>query len=189
MLPKQSLLIGIGNPGKTYENTRHNIGQWWIDCLAKKLNLQFKPNTKLHAEIASNSLVRIAKTTTYMNHSGIAVAALANYYQIQAESIIIIHDEIDLPAGSIKLKSGGGLGGHNGLKSIKQHLANENFNRIRIGINHPGNKSKVSNFVLSKPSLEELIEINKIIEISTNNIDFILAGNFSQAMQQIKNQE
>ncbi|MFQ3175515.1 MAG: PTH1 family peptidyl-tRNA hydrolase [Psychromonas sp.] len=155
------LLVGLANPGPEYVQTRHNAGQWYVSQLASQENIQLKPEAKFYGltgriQFAGNDL-RLLVPTTFMNLSGKAVAAMANFYRIKPEEILIAHDELDLLPGIAKFKLGGGHGGHNGLKDIIEKLGNDkNFYRLRIGIGHPGDKNRVSGYVLGKaPSSEQ----------------------------------
>ncbi|PKH03911.1 aminoacyl-tRNA hydrolase [Psychromonas sp. MB-3u-54] len=155
------LLVGLANPGPEYVQTRHNAGQWYVNQLASQENIQLKPEAKFYGltgriQFAGNDL-RLLVPTTFMNLSGKAVAAMANFYRIKPEEILIAHDELDLLPGIAKFKLGGGHGGHNGLKDIIEKLGNnKNFYRLRIGIGHPGDKNRVSGYVLGKaPSSEQ----------------------------------
>lgn len=155
------LLVGLANPGPEYAQTRHNAGQWLLNQLASQENTQLKAEAKFYGltgriQFAGNDL-RLLVPTTFMNLSGKAVAAMANFYRIKPEEILIAHDELDLPPGIAKFKLGGGHGGHNGLKDIISKLGNDkNFYRLRIGIGHPGDKNRVSGYVLGKaPSSEQ----------------------------------
>lgn len=146
------LIIGLRNPGSAYEHTRHNVGDWFVQLLAKSSNSMFKVEKKLHAEIAESSGCRLVLPLTFMNHSGLPVREVSQFYKIQPEEILVVHDDLDLPAGRIKLKTGGGHGGHNGLRDIIAQLGSAEFHRLRIGIDHPGHKDEVLNYVLGKPS-------------------------------------
>ncbi|KMK51895.1 peptidyl-tRNA hydrolase [[Actinobacillus] muris] len=151
------LIVGLANPGAKYEDTRHNAGEWLVNEIARQHNVSLKDEAKYFGKTAKiNTLqgeVRLLVPTTFMNLSGKAVGALANFYRIQPEEILVAHDELDLPPGTVKIKQGGGHGGHNGLKDIIAALGNRNsFYRVRIGIGHPGHKELVAAYVLGKPS-------------------------------------
>ena len=175
------LIIGLGNIGKEYENTRHNIGFMAIDEIQKKYDFpDFKEKNKYF--FSKKDDIILTKPTTYMNLSGDAVIALASLYKIPPENIIVIHDDLDLPTGKIKTKQGGGNGGHNGLKSIDKAIGT-NYYRIRIGIDHPRNHTPqidVSNYVLGKFFPEEKIIIDKTIKIISNEFDKIVKKDFSK---------
>ena len=166
------LIAGLGNPGSEHILTRHNAGFWFLDNLAEKLSLNFISDKKFQSELCryqnGNIDCWLCKPQTYMNDSGTAVQALINYYKIPISQILIIHDEIDLDAGNLRFKIGGGHGGNNGVKDIIEKVGNQNFNRLRIGIGHPGSADKVVSYVLSKPhnnDKENILDgINKIID-------------------------
>lgn len=184
------LLVGLGNPGDKYKDTRHNAGFWWIDQLAAASNSKLSLDAKLYGvagKLNRASLIQgedtwLLKPTTFMNASGKAVAALANYYKILPEQILIIHDELDLPPGTAKLKKGGGHGGHNGLKDISAALGTADFWRLRLGIGHPGERSEVINFVLKAPSKDEQNLINTCIDNSMLVVTQLLSAEFEVAM-------
>ena len=150
------LIVGLGNPGDKYTDTRHNTGEWLIERLARRFNVSLNPEIKFFGKTARTLVngkeVRLLVPTTFMNLSGKAVGALASFYRIKPEEILVIHDELDLLPGTAKLKQGGGHGGHNGLKDIVAQLGNNNnFYRLRIGIGHPGHRDLVAGYVLNKP--------------------------------------
>jgi PTH1 family peptidyl-tRNA hydrolase len=179
------LIVGLGNPGAQYEATRHNAGFWWVDQVCaetgSKLNLEAKFFG--HAgKLKSHEDTWLLKPTTFMNASGRAVAALAKFYKITPESILVIHDELDLPPGVTKLKKGGGHGGHNGLKDIAAQLGTPDFWRLRLGIGHPGDKNQVANFVLHAATRDEQTLIEQNIDQSTTLLPLLLQGKFEEAM-------
>ena len=179
------LIVGLGNPGAQYEGTRHNAGFWWVDQVCaetgSKLNLEAKFFG--HAgKLKSNDEAWLLKPTTFMNASGRAVGAIAKFYKITPEQILVIHDELDLLPGTTKLKKGGGHGGHNGLKDIAAQLGTPDFWRLRIGIGHPGDKSQVANFVLHAPTRDEQTAIEQNIDQSTLLLPLLLQGKFEEAM-------
>ena len=179
------LFVGLGNPGDKYEKTRHNAGFWWIDAIAAQTNSRLTADAKMFGLVGKLNPAQdkwLLKPTTFMNLSGKAVAALANYYKISPAEILVIHDELDLPAGSSKLKLGGGHGGHNGLKDIHAALGTANYWRMRIGIGHPGERNEVVNFVLKPPLKDEQTAIDESIFESTKVLDLLLAGYFESAM-------
>lgn len=161
------LIVGLGNPGKEYVGTRHNVGFHWLSCLAKELNTTLIAETQFHGLCARIRQERIdmwlLEPLTYMNASGRAVSALCQFYKIQASEIVVVHDELDLAPGIAKLKFGGGLGGHNGLKDIAARLGTKEFWRLRIGIGHPGDRNAVVHYVLHPPRKEESTLINEAI--------------------------
>ena len=181
------LIVGLGNPGNQYQHTRHNAGFWFIDELARTYNGQFSPEKKYAGETCAIHVnghdIKLLKPTTFMNNSGQGVATYANFFKLPAENILVAHDELDFPAGKVRLKTGGGHGGHNGLRDIIARLGNKQFTRLRIGIDHPGDSHQVSNYVLSKPSAEDRISIENAIDVAINIIPLLVKGDQQQAMQ------
>lgn len=186
---KIQLIVGLGNPGSEYASTRHNVGAWFIDAFCRQHKLMLKSETKFNAKFTSFSIlghdVKIMIPNTYMNHSGQAVSAVAKYYQIPVENIIIVHDELDLPVETIRFKTGGGHGGHNGLRDIIHHMHSREFHRLRIGIDHPGHKDGVVDYVLQKPSKADEQKIQIAIEDGLRVMNDIIVGNFQAAMQKL----
>ncbi|NOT14577.1 MAG: aminoacyl-tRNA hydrolase [Methylotenera sp.] len=179
------LFVGLGNVGEKYERTRHNAGFWWVDAVAEQTNSKLTLEPKMFGMVGKLSTHQdkwLLKPTTFMNLSGKAVAALANYYKISPAEILVIHDELDLPAGSIKLKFGGGHGGHNGLKDIHSALGTSDYWRLRVGIGHPGDRNEVINFVLKPPLKDEQTRIDNSLDESTTILGYLLAGEFDNAM-------
>jgi len=181
------LIVGIGNPGEQYARTRHNAGVWFVHRFAELQGAIFKTDKKFHGQIALTQFagheIRLLVPSTYMNESGKAVGAIAQFYKITPEEILIAHDELDLPSGSVRYKQGGGLAGHNGLRDITRSLAGQqNFNRLRIGVGHPGNKSNVTGHVLGKVSREDEIMINDCIEEAIRYLPLAVEGDWHQAM-------
>jgi PTH1 family peptidyl-tRNA hydrolase len=142
------LIVGLGNPGGEYADNRHNVGFWFIDQLARHLQVPLTPQGKFLGRVGRQGDLWLLQPMTYMNLSGQAVAALARFYKIAAEETLVVHDDLDLPPGAIRLKQGGGNGGHNGLKDIQARLATPDFWRLRLGIGHPGERAEVINYVL-----------------------------------------
>lgn len=179
------LFVGLGNPGEKYAATRHNAGFWWVDLISQQTNSPLKPDAKMFGESAKvnqHSDVWLLKPTTFMNASGKSVAAMANYYKIKPAEILVIHDELDLPAGTTKLKLGGGHGGHNGLRDIHSALGTPDYWRLRVGIGHPGDRNEVVNFVLKPPLKAEQAVIDDSLYESSKLFDLLLKGDFEQAM-------
>ncbi|MFH2133748.1 MAG: aminoacyl-tRNA hydrolase [Pseudomonadota bacterium] len=180
------LIVGLGNPGKEYEATRHNAGFWWVDELARMQHANFKADSKFHGLVAKANLhgheVHLLKPQTFMNVSGRAVGALAKFFKIEAAQILVVHDELDLPPGSAKLKLGGGHGGHNGLKDIIAHLGSKDFWRLRIGVGHPGDRAEVVNFVLNAPRKEEQVLIDEASQRAQEVAPLIIEGKLEAAM-------
>ncbi len=180
------LIVGLGNPGREYEATRHNAGVWWVDELARSHGANFRSDGKFHGLVARAAVagheVQLLMPQTFMNVSGRAVGALAQFFRIGPESILVVHDELDLPPGAAKLKLGGGHGGHNGLKDIIAHLGTRDFWRLRIGIGHPGERSEVSNYVLNPPRKEEQALIEAAMARAQEVAPLIVAGKLEAAM-------
>lgn len=179
------LFVGLGNPSDKYAATRHNAGFWWIDQLALQTNSRLTLDTKffgIAGKLNSATDTWLLKPTTFMNASGKAVAALANYYKILPAQILVIHDELDLQPSTAKLKKGGGNGGHNGLKDISAALGTQDFWRLRLGIGHPGDRNEVVNFVLKAPTKDELTAINQCVDESMQILPQLLSGDFENAM-------
>lgn len=181
------LIVGLGNPGPEYVQTRHNAGFWLVDELAHQWQARFKDEKKFFGEVAKASLpsgeVWLLKPSTFMNRSGQSVLALANFYKILPQEILVVHDELDLLPGIAKFKKGGGHGGHNGLKDIQAKLSSPDFWRLRLGIGHPGDKNLVANFVLKKPLSAEQALIDDAIWAAKSVCPELLADNFEEAMR------
>lgn len=180
------LIVGLGNPGCEYDFTRHNAGFWWVDALAQQYSWSFRAENKFHGLVARGRLegheLFLLKPQTFMNVSGRAVGALAQFYQIEPGQILVVHDELDLPPGGIKLKFGGGHGGHNGLKDIFSHLGTREFWRLRIGIGHPGERAAVVNYVLNAPRAEENGLIEHAVQRGLQVAPLVFAGKLEAAM-------
>ncbi|MGE4595034.1 MAG: aminoacyl-tRNA hydrolase [Gammaproteobacteria bacterium] len=183
------LIVGLGNPGKDYQAHRHNAGFWFVEALAHQLGTGFNKQSKFFGEtseaLLANTKVRFLKPQTFMNCSGQAIQALANYFNIEAEEILVVHDELDLNPGTTKLKKGGGHSGHNGLRDTIKALDSKEFYRLRIGVGHPGNKNEVVNFVLNQPSTKELALIEDSMGDAISVINQIVEGKFEEAMKQL----
>ncbi|WP_392559428.1 aminoacyl-tRNA hydrolase [Orbus mooreae] len=184
------LIVGLANPGAEYAATRHNAGAWYVDQLAERFNQSLKNEAKFFGYTARINIdgqdIRLLVPTTFMNLSGKAVQAMATFYQIKPEEILVAHDELDLNPGIAKLKLGGSHGGHNGLKDIISKLGNNaNFYRLRIGIGHPGDKSKVVGFVLNKPSQSEQILIAQAIDESVRCTELFVKEGLNIAMNRL----
>ncbi len=184
------LVVGLGNPGTKYERTRHNAGFWWGDLIANQERVSFRRESRFQGSAAKVSVASgdtwLLKPETFMNVSGQAVAALAGYYKIAARDILVAHDELDLPAGGIKLKFGGGLSGHNGLKSIAASIGTKDFWRLRIGIGHPrdvtASEQEVVDFVLHAPRVEEQNAIDQAMSRALEVWPQIIADQMEAAM-------
>ena len=184
------LIVGLGNPGEKYADTRHNAGEWLIERLARRFNVSLNPESKFFGKTARTLVngkeVRLLVPTTFMNLSGKAVGALASFYRIKPEEILVIHDELDLPAGIAKLKQGGGHGGHNGLKDIVAQLGNNNnFYRLRIGIGHPGHRDLVAGYVLNKPSPADRDALEKVLDEATDCVEMIFKDGMIKATNRL----
>lgn len=187
MSNKIKMIVGLGNPGSEYEQTRHNAGFWFIDELAWQYKATLKEEKKFFGSVArisiSGSDLWLLKPATFMNRSGQAVAALAQFYKIRPEEILVVHDELDIPCGRIKFKLGGGNGGHNGLKDIQARLGTPDFYRLRLGIDHPGDRNLVVGYVLNKPSPEHRQQIDEAINKSLKAVPMLLAGEWEEAVR------
>ena len=183
------LIVGLGNPGREYADTRHNAGFWCVEAWARKLGATFSLESKYFAELAKIKIGQqdlfLLKPQTYMNLSGKAVHTLANFYKIQPEEILVVHDELDVVPGQAKLKFGGSHAGHNGLRDIHAQLGTGDYWRLRIGIGHPGVKAEVANWVLKKPMAEQRDLIQESIARSVKAADLLMAGDMEKAMVQI----
>ncbi|QTD46627.1 aminoacyl-tRNA hydrolase [Ottowia testudinis] len=179
------LFVGLGNPGPEYAATRHNAGFWWIDQIARQLNVPLVPERGFHGLVARGNVdgrnVWLLQPQTFMNLSGKSVATLARFYKIAPEEILVAHDELDLPAGEVKLKQGGGHAGHNGLRDIHAQLGSSEYWRLRLGIGHPGNKSEVVGWVLKRPPLDEQIGVEQAIDRAAKAFSQLAAGDMAAA--------
>ncbi|MFZ5539028.1 MAG: aminoacyl-tRNA hydrolase [Pseudomonadota bacterium] len=186
------LIVGLGNVGAEYEATRHNAGFWFVDAVARKAGAAFASERKFHGEVARirdhGRELWLLKPGTFMNRSGQAVVALALYYKILPTQILVAHDEVDLPAGAVKLKRGGGTAGHNGLKDIQAKLSTPDFWRLRIGVGHPRTlalNQEVADFVLHPPSREQQRAIDEAIERALEIVPQLVEGQFERAMMKL----
>ncbi len=185
------LLVGLGNPGSEYAKTRHNAGFWFCERLAQTLGVRLARESRFHGLAAAargqagGEGLWLLQPQTFMNHSGQAVAALARFYRLEAADILVVHDELDLPPGSLRLKFGGGLGGHNGLKDISAHLNTQDYWRLRIGIGHPGDRNEVVDYVLKPPRREEAEEIDAALERALVAWPLLAGGDWPAAMQRL----
>ena len=183
------LLVGLGNPGPEYAATRHNAGFWWLDAAAAALRASLVPERNFHGLAARvnrpDGPLWLLEPMTYMNLSGKSVAALARFYKIEPSEILVVHDELDLQPGQLKLKLGGSPAGHNGLKDIHAQLGSADYWRLRLGIGHPGVRAEVVDYVLRKPAADEREAIDKSIELSLAALDLLLAGEMERAMMKL----
>ena len=180
------LIVGLGNPGEKYERTRHNAGYWWVDAIADAKRATWKRETKFsgwttRVEEGGREFF-LLKPATYMNESGRSVSALMRFFKIEPPELLVVHDELDLPPGAVKLKRGGGTGGHNGLSDIGEALDTKDFWRLRIGIGHPGDRDLVADYVLHKPSGAEMQAIDAPFERSLDLVAKIAGGRLQDAM-------
>lgn len=183
------LIIGLGNPGSKYAETRHNAGFWFLDRLANQSGLSLRRSLRLHSQVATGQLFGhdsiLARPRTFMNESGRAVRAVMDYYKMEPNRVLVAYDELDLPPGTVRLKLGGGHGGHNGLRDIFRHTSDQGFLRLRIGIGHPGRKSAVTGYVLSRPDAAQERLIRAGIDEALDVMPSILSGELSAAMKEL----
>ncbi|SEQ16017.1 peptidyl-tRNA hydrolase, PTH1 family [Solimonas aquatica] len=181
-------IVGLGNPGGEYEKTRHNAGFWFVDRLAEAAGSSLRTEAKFHGQTARIKLggheVLLLKPGTFMNRSGQAVQALAQFYKLPPEAILVAHDELDLPAGAMRLKLGGGHGGHNGLRDVHKVLGDQ-YRRLRIGIGHPGDKNLVLGYVLGRPSREDESAIAQGLTQAQSAVETWLRQGWERAMHQL----
>ncbi|MBX2879601.1 MAG: aminoacyl-tRNA hydrolase [Granulosicoccus sp.] len=183
------LIAGLGNPGSDYDSTRHNAGFWFIDELAARLSVNFNTDKRFFAAVASAQFngrkLLLVKPMNYMNNSGQGLAAVARFHKVDVGRMLVAHDELDIPPGHIRLKKGGGHGGHNGLRDALSRLGTGDFWRLRIGIGHPGNKNAVSNYVLRRASAEHQRLIEESIELALAQVDTIIDGDINAATKEL----
>lgn len=183
------LIVGLGNPGSEYENTRHNAGFWFVDRLASEYRESFRLEKKFFGEVCKVNIAGqpcwLLKPVTFMNRSGQALAAIASYYKIEPQNILVAHDELDHDAGSTRLKLGGGHAGHNGLRDIISAIGTKDFYRLRLGIGHPGSKKQVVNYVLGQPSRDDREKVDQAIDESLLILDMVVAGEMEKAMHRL----
>lgn len=183
------MVVGLGNPGADYENTRHNAGALFVEALARTAGQTLRPEKKYHglyARIQWQGLdLHLLNPSTFMNRSGLAIKALADFYKIPPEQILVAHDELDLPPGTAKLKKGGGHGGHNGLRDTIAHLSSNEFQRLRVGIGHPGDSRKVTGYVLGRLGKQETEELNAVIDEILRVLPDAASGKLAAAMNRL----
>jgi PTH1 family peptidyl-tRNA hydrolase len=184
-------IIGLGNPGEKYASTRHNVGFWVADEIARSVGVGFRAESKFLGEAAQLSMggktVRLLKPTTYMNESGSSARRFMDFFKLDVSDLLVVHDELDLPPGTSRLKRGGGHGGHNGLRDLIQHCGKD-FLRLRIGIGHPGDKKQVTNYVLKRAAGDEQRLIEDSIVDGLRAIDVLLTDGLEKAMLQLHTQ-
>ena len=187
-MTKLSLIVGLGNPGKEYAQTRHNAGFWFVERLAEQYGISLKADPKYKGVSGRGNIegqdVRLLLPTTFMNLSGQSVVPFAKFYQVAPEAMLIAHDELDMDPGVIRLKTGGGHGGHNGLRDIVPHIGAD-FHRLRLGIGHPGHKSKVAGYVLGKPTADEQIAFETTLDAALRSLPDLVNGDLNKAQQAI----
>ena len=183
------LIVGLGNPGPEYSATRHNAGAWLVEELAKKEGAAFQVESKFFGQLTRVAIgphsCWLLLPTTYMNLSGKAVAAVSHFYRITPQEILVVHDELDLPVGTMRLKKGGGAGGHNGLTSIFNSIQSQDFARLRVGIGRPARAEATVNYVLQRPTLDERITIDRGIEQALKFMPDVAKGDIQKAMKDL----
>ena len=179
------LFVGLGNPGPDYEQTRHNAGFWYIEAACLALGTSLVPDKSYYGKVARTSVqgqtIWLLQPQTFMNLSGKSVAALANFFKISPQEIMVAHDELDIVPGEAKIRLGGGHAGHNGLRDIHAQLGTDQYWRLRLGIGHPGNRAEVIHWVLKRPSLDHRIAIDQTIERAVKALPLFLSGDMEQA--------
>lgn len=183
-----TMIAGLGNPEERYERTLHNAGFWFVDELARRAGVAFKYEKRFDAEVCKISLVGndiwLVKPQSYMNLSGGPIRGVLDYYRLRAEKLLVAHDEIDLPTGTVKLKTSGGHGGHNGIRDVIQHCGRD-FARLRLGVGHPGQKDKVTGYVLKKASSDVEAAILKNVDEAADVMDLLVESGLSAAMKKL----
>ncbi len=190
MSDKIRLIVGLGNPGREYENTRHNAGALFVEELAKSTGSTLRPERKYHGLYSKVNFhghdLHLLNPSTFMNRSGLAVNALCQFFKIKPEEVLVAHDELDIPCGTLKLKQGGGHGGHNGLRDIISHFGgNKQFYRLRLGIDHPGSSERVTGHVLGKIGKQESEQLNAVNDEITRVLPEIINGEWQKAMNRL----
>jgi PTH1 family peptidyl-tRNA hydrolase len=187
--PAIRLIVGLGNPGADYEDTRHNVGFWALDRLVRRHDGRLLHDTKFLGQVGRIQIggqdLRLLKPLTFMNRSGQSVSSLARYFSIPVAEMLVIHDELDLPPGQIRLKQGGGHAGHNGLRDIMSALGSRDFWRLRIGIDHPADRSRMVDYVLSRPGRTDLEAIEVGLERALDSLPDLVAGQFAKVMNRL----
>ncbi|WP_100622547.1 aminoacyl-tRNA hydrolase [Candidatus Coxiella mudrowiae] len=179
------LIVGLGNPGNEYAGTRHNAGAWFVEALANQKQQSLRKENKFYGLIGKWNRCWLFKPSTYMNESGLALAAVTQFYKLIPQEILVAHDELDFPAGDIRLKENGGHGGHNGLRNIIQHLGTANFYRLRIGIGHLGHRDRVIPYVLTPPSKNDRSAILAAIKKGLSIVEELVIGEFQKAIRDL----
>ncbi|WP_019021476.1 aminoacyl-tRNA hydrolase [Thioalkalivibrio sp. ALE23] len=183
------LVVGLGNPGPRYAETRHNAGFWFVDALARDHGARFRPENRFDGEAARLTLPEgdawLLKPMSFMNKSGLPVRKCADFYRIAPEEILVVHDELDLEPGVVRLKHGGGHGGHNGLRDLHRHLGGPAYCRLRVGIGHPGERDQVVPFVLDRPDRDAARAIGEALDHAAREIPALLAGRWDEAVRHL----
>lgn len=183
------MIVGLGNPGRQYQKTRHNAGFWFLDELVGVAGIEWRQESQFASEFASTKIqgesVFFVKPQNFMNRSGQSVGAVARYFKIAAEEILVVHDELDFEEGVVRLKCGGGHGGHNGLRDIVAGIGSKDFVRLRVGIGHPGESNKVADYVLSDPSKPGREKVQDAIARAIAEVDLLYQGDFEQFMTRL----
>ncbi len=183
------LVAGLGNPGTRYQDTRHNAGFWFVDGVAARHHASFRRDARFHGEVAEvrvgREVVRLLKPATFMNESGRSVGAVARYFDLAPDAILVAHDEIDLPPGTVRLKRGGGHGGHNGLRDVIPQLGGPGFARLRIGVGHPGRKEEVVGYVLARAGRDEQRRIDDAVARAVERFDDMITQGLERVMNEL----
>jgi len=183
------MVVGLGNPGPDYENTRHNAGALFVEALAREAGQTLRPEKKYHglyARLQWHGLdLHLLNPSTFMNRSGLSVKALADFFKIEPHQILVAHDELDIPPGTARFKKGGGHGGHNGLRDTIAHLGTNEFQRLRVGIGHPGDSRKVTGYVLGRLGKQETEELNAVIDEIIRVLPDAASGKLPAAMNRL----
>jgi peptidyl-tRNA hydrolase, PTH1 family len=183
------LIVGLGNPGAQYDATRHNVGFWFVDSIARTASTPFRAEPKFYGALCRLTCVgtdlRLLKPSTYMNRSGQSIAAVLRYFDLAPEQLLVAHDELDLAVGAVRLKQGGGHAGHNGLRDTIAALGTREFWRLRIGIAHPGDRALVTGYVLGRPSHADAECITAALNDAERVLEYCIAGSFQSAMNHL----
>jgi len=183
------LVVGLGNPGKEYERTRHNAGFWLVERFASANGVMLRKDGKFQALVGRHEQAFLLMPQSFMNGSGRAVQMLAGFFKIKPDEMLVVHDELDFAPGVARVKQGGGIAGHNGLKDISQRLGSHDYWRLRIGIGHPGDKDAVADYVLQKPSAEDKTAIDQAIDRALQVLPQMLAGDMQSAMNKLHTED
>jgi PTH1 family peptidyl-tRNA hydrolase len=191
LLNRIQLIVGLGNPGQQYEATRHNVGAWFVEKLAQENGVRLQQETKFQGRVGRIVLDQcdywLLIPTTYMNHSGLSVKLMSHFYKIPPAAILVAHDELDFPPGITRFKQDGGHGGHNGIRDIIAQLDTKIFNRLRIGIGHPGDRDQVTDYVLNRPSKKDVELIWDSLGLAETVLPTFLSGDYQKAIALLHN--